>query len=286
MAIGDRGPYAIRVVPPSERQELGERLGVGRTAEVFAWRDGTVIKLLRREFPDRMAENEAAIASVVTAAGLAAPDYLGSELVDGRVGLVYERVVGPSMLDRLKIRPWWVDAAAHHFAELHAQMHHTAIADVPDYATSIRGAIDEASAVLGAERANAAIRQMDRLDSGAALCHGDMHPGNVMMTAAGPLVIDWLAAGSGPAHADVARTLFLLRGSAIPRDFPRLQRAALEAIRRRFARTYLRAYGRLRPLDAHQVAQWNLPILAARVAEAVEGEREMLLTAIDAEMRR
>ena len=52
MAIGDRGPYAIRVVPPSERQELGERLGVGRTAEVFAWRDGTVIKLLRREFPE------------------------------------------------------------------------------------------------------------------------------------------------------------------------------------------------------------------------------------------
>lgn len=28
-------------------------------------------------------------------------------------------------------------------------------------------------------------------DQGAVVCHGDVHPGNVMMTAAGPVLIDW-----------------------------------------------------------------------------------------------
>ncbi|MDJ0769445.1 MAG: aminoglycoside phosphotransferase family protein [Ilumatobacter sp.] len=32
---------------------------------------------------------------------------------------------------------------------------------------------------------------IDRLTEGAVVCHGDVHPGNVLMTDTGPLVIDW-----------------------------------------------------------------------------------------------
>jgi hypothetical protein len=98
---------------------LGERIGVGRTAEVFAWRHGEILKLLRPGFPERMGEREASIAALVDAAGLAAPRFLGTERVDGRYGLVCERVGGSSMFDRLSARPWLVDALAQRFAALH-----------------------------------------------------------------------------------------------------------------------------------------------------------------------
>jgi aminoglycoside phosphotransferase (APT) family kinase protein len=263
---------------------LGPRLGIGRTAEVFAWRDGQIIKLLRPAFPDRQGEREAAIARRIDAADLAAPRFLGTAHVDGRYGLVYERVTGPSMLDQLTRRPWLVDRLARAFAELHAEMHGTDAAGLPSQITWVRQAIERAADVLGAARLEACLARLDQVAVGSVVCHGDLHPGNVVMTDSGPIVIDWLTAGSGPPEADVARTTFLLGGSAVPGVYPRIQRALIVALRRRFAWTYLRIYRRLRGVDEHQLELWRLPVLAARLSEGIDAERAPLLVSIDAEL--
>jgi aminoglycoside phosphotransferase (APT) family kinase protein len=263
---------------------LGDRIGVGRTAEVFAWRDGEILKLLRPGFPDRMGEREATIAARVDASDLAAPRFLGTERVDGRYGLVYERVNGPSMLDRLSARPWLIDALARRFAGLHTRMHDTDGAGLPDLGTSMRGAIERVAHELGSARVDAAFGRLDRLTGDAIVCHGDMHPGNVIISDSGPVVIDWLTARSGPAEADVARTLYLLIGAHVPGDHPRLQRALVGALRRRFAATYLNAYRRVRSIDERRLGLWRLPVLAARFAEDIEEEREGLLARIDTDL--
>ena len=262
----------------------GPRLGIGRTAEVFAWGDREIIKLLRPAFPDRVGEREVAIARRVDASGLAAPRFLGVERVEGRYGLVYERITGPSMLDRLRRRPWRVDQLARAFAALHADMHETDGAGLPSLVAKLRAEIERAAESLGNVRRDATLRALDRLARGSTVCHGDMHPGNVILSSAGPIVIDWLTAGFGPPEADVARTMFLLTGSDIPGTYPRVQRALIGTLRGRFAATYLRAYRRRRALDAHQLALWRLVVLAARVGEGIEAERSSLLVGIDAEL--
>jgi aminoglycoside phosphotransferase (APT) family kinase protein len=263
---------------------LGPRLGIGRTAEVFAWRDGQIIKLLRPDFPDRQGEREAAIARRVDATSLAAPRFLGTTHVDGRYGLVYERVTGPSMLDQLTRRPWLVDRLARTFSELHAEMHGTHAAGLPSQITWVRQAIERAADVLGASRLEACLARLDQVAIGSVVCHGDLHPGNVVMTDSGPIVIDWLTAGSGPPEADIARTTFLLVGSALPGEYPRVQRPLIVALRRRFALMYLRNYRRLRGVDEHQLDLWRLPVLAARLSEGIDAERAPLLVRIDAEI--
>ena len=35
---------------------------------------------------------------------------------------------------------------------------------------------------------------LDTLPDGQRFCHGDYHPGNVILTKAGPIVIDWMTA--------------------------------------------------------------------------------------------
>jgi aminoglycoside phosphotransferase (APT) family kinase protein len=265
---------------------LGSRVGIGRTAEVHAWDSGRIIKLIRPGFPDGLGDREAGIARRVTAAGLAAPRFLGTERVVGRFGLVYERVDGPSMLDRLTGRPWLVDRLATAFAELHVQMHGADGTGLPDQRATFRAAIDRGSDAIGAARADAALLRVDDLPAGSAVCHGDFHPGNVILAGAGPVAIDWLTASSGRPEADIARTLFLLTKSALPGVYPQLQRALIAALRRRFATIYLRAYRRLRTIDEEQLALWRLPVLAARVAEAVDDEEHDLLAAIDAELGR
>jgi Ser/Thr protein kinase RdoA (MazF antagonist) len=66
--------------------------------------------------------------------------------------------------------PWW------HFDSLFAEVED--LLD-PAAARGLRAAIDR----------DAEWRRFD--PGGAVVCHGDVHPGNVMMTADGPVLIDW-----------------------------------------------------------------------------------------------
>ena len=45
------------------------------------------------------------------------------------------------------------------------------------------------------------------------MLHLDLHPGNVMLTSRGPVVIDWTNAGAGPAGADVAMAYVIISSS-------------------------------------------------------------------------
>ena len=149
-----------------------------------------------------------------------------------------------------------------------------------------RRMVERAAPELGPARLAAVLQRLGLPGRGAAVCHGDMHPANVIMAQSGPIVIDWLTAGSGPPEADLARTRFLLIESVVPDAYPRLQRLLIDAVRRRFARTYLRHYRRLRPIDEQQLDLWRVPVLAARINEAIEGEHDQLLASIDSELAR
>ena len=102
---------------------LGQRVGVGRTAEVFEHGDLEVVKILRPGIPDAVGEHEASIGALVDAAGVAAPRFRGTVRIDGRFAIRYERLHGPSMLERITKRPLEIDLLAGQFAELHARMH-------------------------------------------------------------------------------------------------------------------------------------------------------------------
>jgi aminoglycoside phosphotransferase (APT) family kinase protein len=45
---------------------------------------------------------------------------------------------------------------------------------------------------------------------GEQILHLDLHPGNVMLTAGGPVVIDWTNASAGPPGADVAMAYLII----------------------------------------------------------------------------
>jgi aminoglycoside phosphotransferase (APT) family kinase protein len=263
-----------------------ERLGGGRTAEVFAVDREEVVKVLRPGMPEVIGEREAAVAVRVDAAGIAAPRFLGVTRVHGRFAIRYERVSGPSMLDRIAARPIEIDRLAVRFAELHAAMHRSDGTGLPDQRDALRRMMDRAGDALAPEARAAATRRLDSLVTGSAICHGDMHPGNVILSARGPVVIDWMTATCGSPTADIARTIYLVRDTPIPGYLPRVQRAMVRLARRRFVSTYRRRYLALRPTDPVELDAWRLPVLAARFGEGIEEERLPLTASLEAELGR
>lgn len=243
-----------------------------------------MLKVLRPGFPDALGEEEAIAAGLADRAQIGAPRFLGTTRVHGRFALIYERRNGISMLDRLIARPWHARRLGATLGRLHSDMHAVSAAGLPNLCDALRRAIGAAASHAGDEAVVRALDRVEHLPSGSSLCHGDFHPGNVMMTRSGPAVIDWLTAASGPPAADVARTLFLLRDGHVPSGTSALRRASIGLLRQRFSSAYLDAYRRRRALDMDEVRAWRLPILVARLEEDVADERDHLVGLVRQEL--
>jgi aminoglycoside phosphotransferase (APT) family kinase protein len=115
------------------------------------------------------------------------------------------------------------------------------------------------------------------LPDGNSLLHGDFHPGNVLLSSRGPVVIDWPNATAGDATADFARTDLLLRMGDPPPGTPALVRY-LQGFGRKLIRSaYRRAYLKARPTDEALCARWQLVRTADRLyADNIEVEHDTL----------
>jgi len=104
-----------------------------------------------------------------------------------------------------------------------------------------------------------------------------------MITARGPLVIDWMTARRGNPIADVARTL-LLAETGVPAGL--LLRLVLNAARRQIVAAYLKRHFELCPRDDAQLAAWRPIVAAARMNERIPGEEAQLLAMARAGLNR
>jgi aminoglycoside phosphotransferase (APT) family kinase protein len=257
----------------------GALIGQGRTAEIYAWGDDQVLKLYRAGWHASWAEREARLSQLVAATGLPVPGVEGVVEVDGRYGVLFERMVGPTLVQQFAAKPWTLTRAVRVFAELHVAMHARALPDLPSQRAQLAQMIRDASPVRDSVRA-AALTRLDQLPDGDALCHGDYHPENVLMTRKGPVIIDWVSASSGHPLADVARTALLLQIGELPSS--PVNRWLLESARAYVRRAYVRQYLHRRPARAKELAAWRLPIAVARLAEGIVEERGKLLRLIAA----
>jgi aminoglycoside phosphotransferase (APT) family kinase protein len=257
------------------------RLDEGRTAEIFDWDEGRVLKLYRAEFPREWADWEAKITRAIGEAGVPAPQIFDVLDMEGRRGIIMERVHGPSMIANLLANLLNVVKHARLLAELHAQMHERTISDLPSQHESLRQRIQEAK--VSSEIQAAALQRLDRLPEGAALCHGDFHPGNVVLTARGPRILDWPTAMCGNPLGDVARTSLILR---LLEPSPEMSITwALRLVRNIFHATYRQRYMKLRSVSREAIEAWLLPVTVARTLENVPYERENLPRLIQALMK-
>jgi len=256
---------------------IGARLGAGREAEVYEWGNDAVVKLYRPGFLGHRAE----ASTLATLHGhAAAPKLLGTVEQDGRVGLVLERLDGSDMLSLLLHRPVRLFGLARALAETHLVVHEVrAPPGLPDLRENLATRIDHS--VMPSPLRDFARRALDGLPDGDRLCHGDYHPGNVLVTADRVAVIDWVNAARGVPAADHARTLLLLRRADPLPGTRRIAQALIAAARSTYIRGYARAYAAGSPQPVRQVDTWLVVHTAARLAEGIEAERPTHLRFLD-----
>lgn len=243
----------------------------GRTAEVLAWQDQQVLKLFYDWVSADAVERERWAARLASATDLPTPKLLGDLTLGGRRGLIYERVEGESLIYLLGTRPWLCVRYARQFAELHIAIHRQLGTGLPPFRAGLEYTIRHIEG-LPPGLVAAALDRLARLPDGETLCHCDFHPDQVMVTAKGQVVLDWMTAYAGHPAADVARTMVLLRfGPALNANW--LMQMLVNLLRGIFFRTYLRHYLKLNPAVTVAAIDAWLPLVAlARLAENIPGE--------------
>jgi aminoglycoside phosphotransferase (APT) family kinase protein len=232
---------------------------------------------------DRL-EREAVAIAAAAAGGAPVPSVHERICVEGRPGIVMDRVDGPDQLTLLGRRPWRVFSIARSLGRLHARVHEVTAPDhLPDLARQARERI-ESEARLPEHLVDFALGTLRDLPRADTLCHGDFHPANVLVGRDGPKVIDWVAATRGDPHADVARTRLLLSVGEPPPGASAVIRRLDRVGRRLLAHGYLKSYRRSHDLDIDLLHHWETVRAAERVWEDVSGERERLLDLLEARL--
>jgi hypothetical protein len=268
----------------TQSMQKGARINQGRTAEIYAWGDSQVLKLFREDWPPDWVAYEARVGRAVYQAGLGAPAVGEIVQIDGRQGIIYERIPAISMLDELVRKPYRVLILARQFARLHTGMHALVQTTLPSQRENLIHAIQRAPRITDEEK-EAVNQILQGLPDGEVVCHGDFHPGNVLLSRRGPLVIDWMTATRGRSVADVARTSLLIRGGQLPTSMGLPMRLLIQTLRSSFHRTYLKEYSQAAPLDRSEMGAWLLPLAAARLSERISEEEERLLAFIRSRLR-
>ena len=255
--------------------ELDQPLAEGRTALIYPWEDGKVIKVFREGWGMDTAEWEAEIGRNVHATGVPAPEVFDVREIDGRSALVYERIDGLTLLQAWRRQPWRVGWMGRVLGDLHAAMHERIVTGLRPQREHLRRKLKQAAALPDALR-DSALRMLDSLPTDNALCHNDFHPDNIMVTVGDPVIIDWTDATQGHPLADVARTWVLIHNWPYHMSGG-VQRIVVRGLSALVRRIYLRRYCRLRDVPRGEVESWMGVIAAARLSEQIAEEETVLI---------
>jgi hypothetical protein len=215
------------------------------------------------------------------------PQAYEEVVIDGRAGLVRERLKGFDLLTIIGQKPWLVFHSGRVCGETHARIN---AAKAPASLPAVRDVVNRKLARLAHSEPTLAewVQQIfTQLPDGDALCHGDFHPGQLMVSDNRYVAFDWSGAKRGDALFDYARTRVLLSLGEPPPGTSRMLKVLAKIGRRVLLSSYARSYERhtAQPIDEVRVRHWEIVNLAARVDE-VPDERPRLLRRLRKEFAR
>jgi Ser/Thr protein kinase RdoA (MazF antagonist) len=239
-------------------ESIGRLLAAGNVAEVFEW-GSRVVKLYRSPARKPAAFREAAIHAAVEAMALPVPAVWGVLEVDGRWGIVFDRLRERSFGERMRADPSVTPECLQALARLHARIHSQPARQFGSLKSRL------ASRIVGIGLVDEPLKQnllgrLAGMPDGDRLCHGDFHPINVLGQTLLPMVIDWADACSGDPAADVCRSYLLLKLHAAD-----------------IAEPYIDAYCNITNMPRATMLDWLPYVAAARLAEDVPDDWPRLL---------
>lgn len=255
---------------------IGKFIARGRTAEVYRWSDNYVLKLFYDFIPyDAVLKEYNNTLSICGNANIC-PSPIEMIKYEDRDGIIYENIKGISLTSVLLNRSLGVKKIADLLAKTQVRIHENSCDNLDSVKDAIVRSISKSNRITE-EKKSELLKMLHKMPDDNRLLHMDFHPDNVFYDNSNTFVIDWMTSGKGNPLADVARTIIILRYSAVPFQNP-VFRIFIRIFKEKLIRDYLKSYAEVNPIDIKQLDKWIKVVAAARTNERLpEGEIKKLL---------
>ena len=261
---------------------LENRIGQGNTAEIFKMDDGKILKLFRHGLDKFIIEREYQNGRYIQNILDCVPKVYEMVEVEGRYGIVYQRIQGTDMFKCMLTSIWKINYYAKELAHYHLNMQRPIgdqLCTVKEKLVADLNGVE----MLSEEQKEFIQTYLSQLPDGNELCHFDFHPGNIMLAKDKAYIIDWMTACRGDSCADVARTCLMLKYGELPHA-SWLMKRMVTIFQHRIYKVYLKEYLLISDKKKEDIKRWELPIAAARLREWIpESEKQVLLHLIEKE---
>ncbi|OPZ94862.1 MAG: bifunctional UGMP family protein/serine/threonine protein kinase [Firmicutes bacterium ADurb.Bin419] len=255
-------------------------LGIGMTAEVYKWGQDKVLKLYFDDYDESWIKLEAQIAQKVHEAGVPSPAVFDMVEVDGRKGIVFQRIFGRTMMSIFETEPWKFFDYVHQMIGFHCEIHKYSTEGIPSQKEKFGFAIKRSSVILG-DKVKKILDYVDGLPDGNSICHGDLYLGNVIVSNNKLVAIDWGGGYRGNPLGDVARTCMIINSPTVPLGIPSIMSTMNVYPRWLTYQGYLNEYMRIANVKFEDIDAWILPVAAAKLKDKVPGEEKWLMKIIN-----
>jgi uncharacterized protein (TIGR02172 family) len=238
--------------------KLGKVVGTGNTASVYDWEEGKVIKFFNLGYPDEAIEKEYHNANEIRDMSFLKPKAYEIIAYEESKGIIYDKVEGESLIDWV-LKTKDLQECSLQMANLHKAIGQNKISNVPNYKDFLKHHIQ--NAFLTVDEQKELLQMIDKFPNGNSLCHGDFHPGNILISGGNAYVIDFMNICSGDFLYDIARTVFLIEFTPVPSDVK--DRDMMLYFKKTLSELYLRQMNITRDL----IQDYLSVIIAARKGE-------------------
>lgn len=239
---------------------LSNPIAKGNTAEIYLY-DNKVVKLFKDYLPNTEAINEAKKQKYAYSCGLPVPNIFEVKKIHDRQAIIMEYVKGDSigdlLLNNLNEAEHYINICVNQQKKIHA------ICVNPDKMEPMRERLErQIKSVhrLDENKRKNILQKLDSIVFDSRLCHGDLHPFNLILSNDNVKIIDWVDASSGDVRADVFRTYLLYAQASVE-----------------LAEMYLHIYCSHSSLSRDEIFQWAPIIVVARLSENVSPENAVYL---------
>ncbi len=263
--------------------EKGELLGNGMTAEVYKWGQDKVLKLFWRNCSEEWAKYEADIGRKVHEAGVSSPAVFETVEIDGRKGIIFERVFGKSLTGMTLKQPWMFSSFVYQMAGFQYNIHKHTAEGLPSHKERFARTIKLSSEILG-DRMDKILDYINRLPERDNICHGDLYLSNIIKSNNKLVAIDWSSGYRGDPAGDVARTFLIMSSPAVLPGTPDFMGLMSKFPKAMTCWAYLNEYMRISKMKFEDIVVWLLPVAAAKLKDRIPGEEKWLMKMIDKQL--
>lgn len=185
---------------------MSKVLGEGNTAKIYELDESKVLKLFDNNFSRESILKEYNNALAIKDMLFKKPQVLDYKKIDNCYGIVYEKISGISLLEWI-IDTVDIESCSVNMAKLHKKILANKVNNVSSYKDFIKSCIKGYDKT---EEYYEMLNLLDKLPDSDYLCHGDYHPGNILITNGEMYVIDFMNICTGPRLYDIARTVYLI----------------------------------------------------------------------------